>query len=319
MKFRRLISDLSTVDFVSIVFLSLLSFLNLIYHDRVTVWIQLVIVNIAVVAAIMIIARTAEARGTRLWIGIHRWYCYVLVLFVFKEIYLMVHPIHPTDYDQYLIAADHWIFGVNPTQWLYRFANPILTEVLQTAYFSYYLIFLIVGVEIFRRFPIEEFDYAAFIIVYGFYLSYLGYFLFPAVGPRFTLHNFATIDHELPGLFFTNIFRTIINAGESIPVGHPNPVEIVQRDAFPSGHTQLTLVCVYLAYRYKLKSRKTVAILTTLLIVSTVYLRYHYVVDIFAGVIFFFITIWTGTRLQSWWGETSQRFRAAKAPNHDEL
>jgi membrane-associated phospholipid phosphatase len=52
----------------------------------------------------------------------------------------------------------------------------------------------------------------------------------------------------------------------------------------PSGHTQLSLVTLYLAYRYK---RNLLPLLTPLvggLIASTIYLRYHYVIDIFAGV-----------------------------------
>ncbi|HEY6953528.1 MAG TPA: phosphatase PAP2 family protein, partial [Bacteroidota bacterium] len=144
-----------------------------------------------------------------------------------------------------------------------------------------------------------------FLIVYGFYLSYLGYFLLPAVGPRFTLHNFADLDRDLPGIFFTHIFRGIINAGESISASLPNPVEVVQRDVFPSGHTQLTLVCTYLAFHFKLKSRRFVAILAALLIVGTVYLRYHYVVDLLGGFLFFLLTIWSGNRLEPWWNRVS--------------
>jgi membrane-associated phospholipid phosphatase len=162
-------------------------------------------------------------------------------------------------------------------------------------------------VEIFRRYPIDKFDHAAFLIVYGFYLSYLGYFLLPAVGPRFTLHNFANLEQDLPGVFLTSIFRSIINAGESIPTGSLNPISIVQRDAFPSGHTQLTLVCTYLAFHYRLHSKWLVVILASLLIVGTVYLRYHYVIDLAGGVAFFLLTIWSGNKLESWWNNFSSR------------
>ncbi len=305
MRVKRLISSLSPVDFVSTVFLLLLTFLNLVFCCRVPIWREVVLINVAVIALIFFIAWLAESRASKLLIGIHRWYCYIFIIFVFKEIYQMIHRINPTDYDQLFIAIDYWMFGVNPTQWLFQFAHPLITEILQSAYFSYYLIFILVGAELFRRYPIEKFDHAAFLIVYGFYLSYLGYFLLPAVGPRFTLHNFAQLDHDLPGLFFTPLFRTIINAGESIPRGHPNPIEIVQRDVFPSGHTQLTLICTYLAFHYKLRSRWLVVTLATLLIVGTVYLRYHYVVDLIGGVLFFLLTIWTGNKLEPWWHKVS--------------
>jgi len=220
---------------------------------------------------------------------------------VFKEIYLMVRPIHPVDYDSVLIAVDRWVFGVNPTQWLGQFAHPLLTEVLQIAYFSYYLIFILVGVELYRRYPIAEFDHGAFLIVYGFYLSYLGYFLLPAIGPRFTLHDFYALDRDLPGLLFTPWMRSFINAGESITATMPNAAELVQRDVFPSGHTQMTLIAAYLAFHYRLPSRRVIAVLATLLIIGTVYLRYHYVIDLVGGMVFMLLTIWSGKRIQRSW------------------
>ncbi|HET9130693.1 MAG TPA: phosphatase PAP2 family protein, partial [Terriglobia bacterium] len=76
-------------------------------------------------------------------------------------------------------------------------------------------------------------------------------------------------------------------------------------DVFPSGHTQLTLVCTYLAFHYRLRSRWLIAVLATLLIIGTVYLRYHYVVDLLGGVLFFVLTIWTGNKIEPWWKKVS--------------
>jgi membrane-associated phospholipid phosphatase len=157
------------------------------------------------------------------------------------------------------------------------------------------------GIELYRRYTIEEFDLGAFLVVYGFYLSYLGYFLLPAVGPRFTLHNFYTLDQELPGLFFTTPMRNFINAGESISSALPNVIQFVQRDVFPSGHTQLTLIVVYLGHYYHLKTRWIMTVLAGLLIIGTVYLHYHYVVDLIGGALFFVFTIWSGKKIQMWW------------------
>jgi membrane-associated phospholipid phosphatase len=137
--------------------------------------------------------------------------------------------------------------------------------------------------------------------VYGFYLSYLGYFLLPAIGPRFTLHDFYAINKELPGLFFTPWMRDFINAGESISFSMANAADHVQRDVFPSGHTQLTLIVVYVGHWYKLKTRWIMTVLAGLLIISTIYLRYHYVVDLLGGVLFFVFTIWSGKKIQAWW------------------
>jgi membrane-associated phospholipid phosphatase len=298
---RKLISYLAPVDVVSIVFMIFLIGLNLIFFGRVQAWLEIIAIDCIVVCIIFLLAYFAETKKTKLLISLHRFYSYPFVLFVFKEIYLMVRPIHPVDYDWLFISIDHWLFGVNPTQWAAQFAHPVLTEIFQIAYFSYYILFLMLGIELFRRHTIDEFDYGAFLVVYGFYLSYLGYFLLPAVGPRFTLHNYYAIDRELPGLLLTTPMRNFINAGESISSALPNAIQIVQRDVFPSGHTQLTLIVVYLGHLYHLKTRWIMTILGTLLIVSTIYLRYHYVVDLLGGAIFFLFTIWSGKKIQACW------------------
>lgn len=309
MNLKRSISHLSPGDLVSILFLFLITALNLVFHARVEQWLTLVIVNIAVIALVALLAWGAETKKNRLLTGLHRWYCYFIILFIFKEIYLMIRPIHPVDYDQLFISIDRMMFGVNPTEWMAQFANPILTEILQVAYFSYYILFIVLGVELYRRYTIDDFDKAAFLIVYGFYLSYLGYFALPGVGPRFTLHNFSLIGLELPGIFLTDYLRAIINAGESIPQSHPNPIEVVQRDVFPSGHTQLTIIVMTLGFRHRLKARWFLLSCGSLLVVATVYLRYHYVIDLIAGALLAWFTIWSGDRLEVWWRDKTNRLR----------
>jgi membrane-associated phospholipid phosphatase len=301
MTIRKLISYLAPVDVVSIIFLLFLIGLNLVFIGRVSAWLEIIVINFVVIILVFTLAYLAETRKTKLLIGFHRFYSYLFVLFVFKEIYLMVRPIHPVDYDWLFISIDRWMFGVNPTQWIAEFAHPLITEILQISYFSYYILFILLGVELFRRYKIEEFDRGAFLVVYGFYLSYLGYFLLPAVGPRFTLHDFYAINQELPGLLFTPWIRDFVNAGESISFALANASEFVQRDVFPSGHTQLTMIVAYLSHQYKLKTRWIITILGGLLVVGTVYLRYHYVVDLLGGVLFFMITIWSGNKIQTWW------------------
>ena len=304
MTLRKIPVILAPVDVVSIGFLLFLTALNIVFRARVTEWVELSLVNLAAIVGIVALAWLAETRRTKLLIGLHRWYCYPFVISMFKELYLMVHPINPVDNDALLIAADRWLFGVNPTQWAARFAHPALTEILQVSYFSYYLLFILLGVELYRRFPIEEFDHGAFLIVYGFYLSYLGYFILPAIGPRFTLHDFYAINRELPGVWVTEWMRSFINAGESISFALPNAAQTVQRDVFPSGHTQMTLIVTYLAFRYRIPARRVIAVLAVLLILGTVYLRYHYVVDLFGGAAFFVLTIWSGKVIQKKMGKT---------------
>ena len=69
-----------------------------------------------------------------------------------------------------------------------------------------------------------------------------------------------------------------------------------QRDVFPSGHMMMTLVAVILAYRYELKVRHYVFCVGMLLIFATVYLRYHYFIDLVAGALLAFPCLLTSNR-----------------------
>jgi len=301
MNVRSLYAHLSPADVITIGFLTSLNLLGVVFAPRIPYWWLVLAINLTVSAAIFWLASASQKRRSKLLTGLHRWYLYPMVVFVYMEVDLMNRPIHSVDYDYLLIAIDYWAFGVNPTQWISQFASPVLTEILQISYFSYYLLFIAVGLEVYRTHDVRDFDRVGFLVVYGFFLSYLGYFALPAVGPRFTLHDFNLMSQELPGLLLTEPLRQFVNAGGGISAGAVNPVEIVHRDVFPSGHTQLSLVCLYLAYHYKLSTRYVMTVLVTLLIISTVYLRYHYVVDLVAGGMFFVFTIVSGHHIEEWW------------------
>lgn len=219
------------------------------------------------------------------------WYAIPLILICFKEVYLIIYLLYSSDYDALLIKIDQDMFGVNPTQWIYKFSNPLLTEVLQIIYLIYYLVIIVYGLELYlwRRF--DEFKYATFVILVGFFSAYLIYMLFPAVGPRFYLHDFKAIDRELPGILFTDWIRAILNIGESIPANVPNPQDYVQRDAMPSAHAEIAILLAYLSRKIRSKSFYFYLPYCILMIISTIYLRYHYVIDIIAGLLLAVITV----------------------------
>ncbi|MCS7170369.1 MAG: phosphatase PAP2 family protein, partial [Candidatus Kapabacteria bacterium] len=135
------------------------------------------------------------------------------------------------------------------------------------------------------------------LVSFGFYSSYLCYFALPAIGPRFTLHDFHTLENELPGLWLTSVWRSYVNAGGGIPNGVLNSQDHVHRDCMPSGHTMMTLVNLILAFRFRSRSRWFIAVVGLSLIVATVYLRYHYAVDVLAGALCALLVLWLEPRV----------------------
>jgi membrane-associated phospholipid phosphatase len=312
--------NLRTHDVVSLLFLLALSIVNLLYRTRVDEWWIIILLNTVVSGGILLLARYyTDASGRSVLSVVRDWYSVGLVVYVFKVIYYMVYPIRGRDFDDVLIRIDYRLFGVNPTEWISQFHHPILTELLQLIYASYFFLFLIAGYELYKYARYREFHYYVLLLVFGFYLSYAGYFMVPAIGPRFTIHDFHAKSDELPGIYLTDSIRELLNRGESIPPDVKNPEDYVQRDVFPSGHAQLMMVLMYAAWLFRLRCRYYMYVIGSLLLISTVYLWYHYVIDVIAAVPFFGVTVGLATVLDRLWlslsGGENKKGRTAGSPS----
>ncbi len=300
-KFKFLVSNLKTYDFVVVIFFIFLTILNIVFRSRLEYWKLFIPLNVLIISFTFIISYLTANYNRRIWRIIHYWYVAPLILITFKELYFMIKPIRQQDFDELFIAIDRWIFGTDPTHFLHQYSFPLLTEILQIVYGSFYFLPIILGIALLRKNRYLALEFAIFSVVYGFFLSYIGYFALPGVGPRFTLHNFETINTDLPGLWLTNFLREIVNTGESIPTDTVNPAEFVQRDVFPSGHTMITLVVMYLSVKMKSRSKYFFLPVGTLLIIATVYLWYHYVIDLIGGMVFMIFSVWSGKHVFNWW------------------
>jgi len=300
---KKNIKYLEIPDKTNLIFLTALSLLIVVNYYRINQWYLIVAVNTLLSISILYIVGHYEQKDLKdktipsLSRFIRFWYPAFMIAFCFKEIYVLMISLTNSLYDHLLMGIDYMIFGVNPTQTLFVISNPALTEFFQIIYNIFYLMPLIYGLELYLWHRYDELKYATFVILFGFYMSLIGYLLLPAIGPRFTLHDFQTLNLELPGIFLTNILRDIINFGESIPKGIPNPEDIAQRDAFPSGHTIIILLITYLSHKIRSKSFYFYLPYSILMIFSTVYLRYHYVIDLVAGGIVVLFTVFITNRI----------------------
>lgn len=298
---KSFIKKLKAFDVVVIGFSIFLIILHIIFHSRIQDSGTWILINLAIIFFAFAISYLQSLADQKLWRIIHYWYIAPIILITFRQLFFMIKPIRVQDYDYLFISIDRWMFGGDPTHFLYQFSSPLLTEILQIVYGMFYLLPIILGLSLLRKDRFVALDFALFSVIYGFYLSYLGYFLLPGIGPRFTLHDFNTINQTLPGLHFTNYLREMTNTAEGIPAGTLNPAAVVQRDVFPSGHTMITLIVMYLSVRLRSRGRYFFIPVGTLLIFSTVYLWYHYVIDLIGGFVFAVISLWSGKIFFNWW------------------
>lgn len=173
-------------------------------------------------------------------------------------------------WDQALAAADLRLFGGLPAAWRGLLGRPDwLTDLASAAYCSYYVVPVAMAVALRARGRLAEFDRLVFALVGTLLLSYLGYFLFPATGPRVPE---AAAQAVLGGGVVSRAVRAFLARAE-----------LNLLDAFPSGHTAISLV--FLGHGWRLFPRWRVPLLAAAagILFATVYLSLHYVVDLAAG------------------------------------
>jgi membrane-associated phospholipid phosphatase len=211
-------------------------------------------------------------RFPRQWIQFLRdWYVMPLLIILYMENRRLVPLINPHDMDSLLISIDRFLFfGHDPTILLEGITSPFLSEILQASYATFYFLPASLCVILYLRGPRMDFHINASTILMGFYLSYIGYYFTPAIGPRFTLDHLQTF--SLSGVFLFDFIRDMLARAEGL-----------MRDCCPSGHAMISLLTVGLARRYVRRFFPIACIWASLIVFSTVYLRYHYVIDLIAG------------------------------------
>ena len=268
----RPLARVAAADVITCGYLMLIGLLAMVFAERIPQWWWYPLTHVTVILALAIFLLKLPPTPTG-WVWFMRWwYPAFLIPPIFSELQGLVHPINPVDIDLQLIAVDYALFGVHPTVWLERWTVPWLTEYMQLAYVMFYFLPFVLCAPLYRRGQLLAFRISLCALLLGYYVSYILYFLTPALGPRFYLAADQTV--PLTGLWLTGPLQTILDA-----------LEGVQRDAFPSGHTAIAIIVLVMAARYQPRLFYPLVVVSVSLILSTVYLRYHYVIDVIAGLL----------------------------------
>ena len=203
--------------------------------------------------------------------GIQIFYPMLFLGFLYKETDALNNVIFQQNLDPLFIRLEELIFSFQPSViFSINFPSPLFAESMYFGYFAYYLLLIFVPIILFAKRGYDVANRSVFIIIQSFLIYYLFFVLVPVVGPQFFMRDLA----ELPrGYVFGDIIRNIQASGEA-PTA-----------AFPSSHVAMCLIIIYMVY----KEMDTLWIyllpISILLIFSTVYIRAHYAVDIFAAFI----------------------------------
>ncbi len=202
--------------------------------------------------------------------------------------------------DLHFLRLEQSWFGLQPgLELMKRFPATWLAELLFGAYFSYYLMIAGAGLVLLLRRDRRQFAHYIAVVSFTFYVCYLIYIFMPVVGPRIVflglpgqvlppeclpVRSFAPPDSAQHAVFF-RIMEWIYDHFEAAGA------------AFPSSHVAVAICTVYFSFLYLRRIRHLFLTVTGLLCIATVYGRYHYVVDVAAGMFAAGVLIPLGNRL----------------------
>lgn len=163
------------------------------------------------------------------------------------------------------------MFGVHPSVWLEQFASPVLNDVIQLAYLTYFVYLVVLGGILYYR---NEWDAYWSVMTYsavGYAIGYVIAMLFPIQSPWFAM---AGMWHgELHGGPFTATINFIEHYGR------------VRGAAFPSEHVAGAVAVLWGAWRFRRWLFWVMLPLVAAMCFSTIWGRCHYVADIFGGIV----------------------------------
>jgi membrane-associated phospholipid phosphatase len=243
------------------------------------------------------------------WEIVRDWFPFLVILMMYYSLWGdATHLLVTTDRDAELIAWDQKLFGFQASVAIQRFISPPLTAWMEFAYAFHILNIPTVACFIYLWRSRARFrEMMAGVLVVTFF-GVIGYLLVPAIGPLYTLRDQYTVALSQP-LAIVNRQIEFLDYAR------------ILRDVFPSLHVGISFVVWMYAYR---NSRRLFWILAPLILslwVSTVYLRYHYLVDVLAGLVLgppcFLLANWLFKRygevqfsviLPGSWGERARRW-----------
>ena len=288
---------IAPVQWLTIFFLVGLGLLTLVFRGQIPLWRSLLF-RYTVLLGFLFALKLSSYRKVvgRAGSFVYHFSPIFFIIFIYQSLGDLIQHLH-SDIDPELIRIEYLLFGVDPTLWMERWIVPWFTDIMSVAYLSYYFLPVILVTVLYLKDRISDFDTVIFILAVGYYVSFIGYILFPAVGPRYAMEKLYSV--PLEGSFITDFVRDILNA-----------LEHNKRDCMPSGHTQIALMALCLAYRYERIIFYVFLPIVCGLILSTVYLRYHYVVDLIAGALLAVGCLIIGPRLYKIWKVESGESKA---------
>lgn len=206
--------------------------------------------------------------------------------------------------DAQILEFDLAVFGVEPSLAWDKFVNPHTTEWFAFFYFGYFFILIAhvfpMMLAATNRERLAHFSLGIFVV---FCTGHLVYMLVPGYGPY--RHLAGQFQNQLDGGLFWALVKATVEAGGA------------QKDIFPSLHTAAPSYFAMFSFIHRRAfpfkyTWPIMAFVAFQIICATMFLRWHYLVDIFAGLTLAAVAAFGSKKVIDW--EKGRRQRAGVPP-----
>jgi membrane-associated phospholipid phosphatase len=295
------------IDYATQLYLALVGVIILCLHgDAVPGWPWYVLTHAITITAIHTLIHASAAHPKNRFLDFLRhFYPVLLYAGLYSETGHLNQMVHRGYLDAHFYRLDQQIFGGTPSfAFMEAFPSRLVSEIFYAAYFTYYVMISGVGLALFFRNRAQFYHYIS-VTSFVFYACYLIYIFLPVVGPQIYYPHLSHITlppDQMPAV--VPPFPAAVQEGIFYRI-----MEVIYQHfespgaAFPSSHVAIAIVTVYFSFLYLPKIRWPHLVLAVLLSLATVYCRYHYAIDVVAGVLMAALTLPIGNWLY-------QRFRS---------
>ena len=276
------------VDYATQAYVALVGLIILIFHNRtVPVWPWLVAAHLLCVVLVhLLIGRHASGPPSKLLDFIRHFYPVLLYTGFFRETGSLNQMFFPQYLDPVAIRWEQALFGSQPSVlFMEKLPYLVVSEIFYISYFSYYIMIAGIGLALFLRNRQQFFHYVS-VVSFLFYVCYTIYIFVPIIGPRVFFREIEgyVLPAACQSLATSDTFPDAVKTGLFYHI-----MAFIYRlfeapgSAFPSSHVAVSLCTVHFSFLYLRRIRYPHLVVTVMLCLSTVYCRYHYVVDVLAG------------------------------------
>ena len=240
---------------------------------------------LAVAGGYVVLITAGIRTGSPWWNRLRLLWNIIAMNFAFTSIKFIVPALGLEIRDRNLAAIDRFLVGGDLSLAVQRYFSNSLTELMSLGYmlFIVFLFFAFYHYGIRAKLAKLSLFCSGLFTLYG--IGITGYTLVPAQGPYVYFANKYTV--PVQGYLFTRLNELMVRAGSS---GY---------DVFPSLHVGVGLYLFLFFYFHDRRIWRLYCIPFVLLVISTIYLRYHYFIDLlcgaFLGLFCFILTRWRKT------------------------